>query len=657
MSSPQQPIVTVLMPVYNAEAFVAEAINSVLNQTCTAFEFIIINDGSADGSAGIITSFHDDRIRVVNNERNLGLIATLNKGIQLANGKYIARMDADDVCLPDRLRKQVEFLEQHSDVAVVASLVDFINTDGEVTGNWSTDQSAVTIEEIARVMTRTNCIAHPSVMIRTEIARAYLYQSNQKGAEDWDLWLRLLSDGKGIAKLAETLLLYRIHADSITAGDKRKEVLEVRLLRVVRKFLAERVMRFRWNAFFFQVLIGMFRTIARHWKVNLIPRWARYTKRLLTSSPFQVLEEKRAFESMLHSYNGRHFFIFPYTHVGGAEKVHAAIVAAAKHATPLVIFSGFSDNKKFLSRFAEHAEVLVIPNYLNYPFTSNNALKQLAEKMNRCNAVVMGSNAAFFYDLISLLKDGVKVVELIHAFKYQPQANLAHKALLPLAKRIDQRVFVSNAAMQEFDRFLFHNNIPAQLRQRSTFISNAVHIPETNSSRNGAVGVLFVGRNSPEKRLELFVQIAETLKQRLNNDVRFTVVGVAQIDSPQVACLGEITDEEELAAVYASHQILVVTSSREGFPVVIMEAMAAGLVAVATPVGDIPNRLDGKNGIVLHSAEAEAAVLESVEVIADLVTNQNKMNAISAAARTYAMEHFSVDAFRAAYKTLLEIND
>jgi glycosyltransferase involved in cell wall biosynthesis len=169
--------------------------------------------------------------------------------------------------------------------------------------------------------------------------------------------------------------------------------------------------------------------------------------------------------------------------------------------------------------------------------------------------------------------------------------------------------------------------------------------------------VLFVGRNSPEKRLELFVQIAETLKQRFNNVVRCTVVGVAQIDAPYVACLGEITDEKELAAVYADHQILIVTSSREGFPVVIMEAMASGLVVVATPVGDIPNRLDGKNGVVLHSAEADAVVLESVEVVSDLVTNQNKMNAISVAARTYAIEHFSVDAFSAAYKTLLEIND
>jgi glycosyltransferase involved in cell wall biosynthesis len=221
MSVQQQPIVTVLMPVYNAEAFVATAIDSVLRQSFTQFELLIISDGSSDRSAEIITSFRDERIRFINNERNLGLIATLNSGIRLASGKFIARMDADDVCLPDRLSKQVAFLEQRVDVAVVASLVDFINTDGEVTGNWSTDQSAVSEQDIALVMARTNCIAHPSVIMRTEIARKYLYQTNQKGAEDWDLWLRLLADGHRIAKISEVLLHYRIHPDSITAGDKR----------------------------------------------------------------------------------------------------------------------------------------------------------------------------------------------------------------------------------------------------------------------------------------------------------------------------------------------------------------------------------------------------------------------------------------------------
>jgi len=653
----QQPIVTVLMPVYNAGAFVATAIDSVLKQTFVSFELVIINDGSSDGSDEIIASFRDERIRVITNERNLGLIATLNKGIQLAHGKFIARMDADDVCLPDRLIKQVAFLEQHVDVAVVASLVDFINTDDEVTGNWSTDQSAVSEQDIARVMTRTNCIAHPSVMMRTEIARKYLYQSDQKGAEDWDLWLRLLSDGHRIAKISEVLLHYRIHPDSITAGDKRKELLEIRLLRVLRKFLAGRLMHLRLNAFFFRVLLGMFRTVGRHLKVNLIPHWARSMKRIMTSSPLRVLSEKRAFEKTLRDYNGRHYFIFPYTHVGGAEKVHADIVAVAQRSKPVVIFSGFSDNEKFLSRFAEHAEVLVLPNYLNYPFTAKIALQRLAEKMNCSRAVVMGSNAAFFYDLIPLLNDSVKVVELIHAFKYQPQANFAHKALLPLAKRIDSRVFVSDAAMKEFDQFLFHNNIPAQLRKRSTFISNAVHIPTISACGDEAVGVLFVGRNSPEKRFELFVQIAESLKQRFKDEVHFTAVGVAQVNSPYVTCLGEITDENELAAVYARHQILVVTSSREGFPVVIMEAMAAGLVVVATPVGDIPNRLNGANGIVLQSSEVDATVQESIQVITDLLTNHNKMEAISVSARNYAIEHFSVDAFRAAYANLLELSD
>jgi glycosyltransferase involved in cell wall biosynthesis len=542
-------------------------------------------------------------------------------------------------------------------VAVVASLVDFINTDGEVTGNWSTDQSAVSEQDIALVMARTNCIAHPSVMMRTEIARKYLYQTNQKGAEDWDLWLRLLVDGRRIAKLSEVLLHYRIHLDSITAGDKRKELLEIRLLRVLRKFLAGRLMHLRLNAFFFRVLLGMFRTVGRHLKVNLIPHWARSIKRIMTSSPLRVLLEKRAFEKTLRAYNGRHYFIFPYTHVGGAEKVHADIVAAVKDARPLVIFSGFSQNEKFLERFAVHAEVLVVPNYINYPFTSEKAKQQLADKMNQSDAIVLGSNAGLFYDLIPSLKENVKVIELIHAFKYQPEANLAHKTLLPLAKRIHARLFVSNAALQEFDKFLFHNNIPESLRQRLKFISNAVQLPDRVEQKNASIGVLFVGRNSPEKRLGLFLRIAEQVKQEAKKEIHFTVVGMQQSNSATISYLGEITDEEHLLSIYNQHHILLVTSSREGFPVVIMEAMAAGLVVISTPVGDVPNRLNGANGIVLSSSDPDSTIREASMVILDLLNDPIKMNALGEAARSYAVNNFSFDAFRSAYRLLLELPD
>ncbi len=112
------PKVTVLMPVYNAEKYLKTAIESILKQTFSDFELLIINDGSTDGSEEIIRSFNDKRIRLFNNEQNLGIIKTLNKGLNLAKGEYIIRMDADDISLPDRLELQVKYMEENPGIGI-----------------------------------------------------------------------------------------------------------------------------------------------------------------------------------------------------------------------------------------------------------------------------------------------------------------------------------------------------------------------------------------------------------------------------------------------------------------------------------------------------------------------------------------------------------
>src|SRR3712207_3671984 len=114
--SPDSPKVTVLMAVYNGEAYLREAVDRILGQTFTDLEFLVVSDGSTDGSAEILRSYADPRLRVVENERNLKLIASLNRGLELARGEYVARMDADDVSLPDRLAKQVAYLEARPEV-------------------------------------------------------------------------------------------------------------------------------------------------------------------------------------------------------------------------------------------------------------------------------------------------------------------------------------------------------------------------------------------------------------------------------------------------------------------------------------------------------------------------------------------------------------
>lgn len=652
------PTVTVLLPVYNAAGFIAQTIESILAQTFTDFELLLINDGSSDESVKIIEQFNDSRIRLVLNERNLGLIETLNRGAALARGKYIARMDADDVALPQRLEKQVAFLNQHSGIHIVAAFVDFINTDGEVTGSWSTDRAANTEAAIQAMMPQTNCIAHPAVMIRTETLRQFLYSPAQKGAEDYDLWLRLLAAGKRIAKIEEVLLHYRIHLASITVQLKAAVPLEKRLLRIKRKFAAGQLRRFRFSKILVAVLISMTRNTARHILKNKLPGWLRDLKRIFTESPLQLAFERRRMEYVLSRYTGTKVFVFPYTHVGGAEQVHADIVRVFSAEKPIVIFSGFSENEKFLHLFEPHAQVLNIPGLLNHPFTRNRARRQLCQWFAQTEQpVFFGSNAAFFYDMLPQLPENVKCIDLIHAFKHQPGGNLAHLRYLNFMPKLTARIFVSEAARQEFDTFCFHNNMPQSERKKLVLISNAVAKVESSANPiSHPIGVLFVGRNSAEKRLPLFLQAAAKLQTLHPGKFTFTVVG-AKRTSPEYGFVnfrGEISDAAAIAEHYAANDVLVLTSSREGFPMVIMEAMMHGLVVIATPVGDIPNRLAAGNSIVLSSASEETVADEIVKSLQEISEHPQQAGELKKAAKQFAEHEFSTEKFIRSYQNLLK---
>lgn len=646
--------VTVLMPVYNAAPFLREAIESILSQTFRDFEFLIINDGSTDQSREIILSFSDSRIRLLDNPGNIGLIATLNRGIREARGKYIVRMDADDISLTSRLEKQVGAMKSDPGIAVLASFVDFINTDGEVTGHWSTDREAVSENEIRSLMMKTNCIAHPSIMMRKEIAEKFLYHPKRKGAEDWDLWMRLLAAGERIAKQPEVLLKYRIHHGSITARDKNEDVLERRLIRFKHRFLWSQFGKLKLNGFFFGVKISLLKNIMRHLVSNIFPGWARDCKRFLTSPPWTVIRQRRKFRELLETNTGRHYFIFPYMHVGGAEKVHAAIVETVSDQKPVVIFSGFSENNKFLTRFTQHATVIDAAHYINYPLTRTRAKRLLAEKLNSKRSVIFGSNAGFFYDIIPMLKKDVTVIDLIHAFKYQPGANLAHRKLLPLASRLDRRIFVSEAARLEFDKFSFHNNIPRALRNRLVLITNAVDVPvQVSVEMHEHPGIMWVGRRSPEKRFGLFILIGMMLTEKYPGKFRSSVVGVSDVEG-DIQSYGEIFDDQEMQKIYRKNDFLLLTSSREGFPMVIMEAMSQGLVVISTPVGDVPNRIDASTGIVLSSTEESLVAKEALEAIETLVADQKRMQSMRRNAHQYAVENYSFERFRKEYRELLE---
>lgn len=214
------PEISVLLPVYNSEKYILEAINSILNQTFSNFELIIIDDGSTDTSEEIISKINDKRIVFEKNDTNKGLIYTLNKGISLSRGSYIARMDADDFSVANRFEKQILEFEKDENLVVCGS---FIKTFGNGTEQYIS-HIPITNAQILASIFFTCPFAHPSVMIKKEalLQLEEAYREDYKHSEDYDLWSRLVFVGNSI-NIPEFLLNYRIHEKQVsTVFDEHK---------------------------------------------------------------------------------------------------------------------------------------------------------------------------------------------------------------------------------------------------------------------------------------------------------------------------------------------------------------------------------------------------------------------------------------------------
>lgn len=206
------PKVSVLMPVYNGAKYLREAVDSILGQTFGDFEFIVIDDGSTDDSVQIVESYDDPRIRFLRNPTNEGLIATLNKGLNLAAGQYIARMDCDDVSLPERLARQVAFMESRPELAASGTWARDIDSGGKVIGERHTPPVGARMEYD---FWYPSPLIHPTAIIRAACLGEMRYDPQALHAEDYDLWLRLRKRYR-LDNLPEELLLYRVHGESVT---------------------------------------------------------------------------------------------------------------------------------------------------------------------------------------------------------------------------------------------------------------------------------------------------------------------------------------------------------------------------------------------------------------------------------------------------------
>lgn len=232
---PSDPTVTVLMPLYNGAHYIREAVESILRQTWKDFELLIIDDGSTDVGPDIVSAMPDERIVLLRNSRNIGVAATLNRGLDIARGHYIARMDADDISLPDRLESQVRFMDEHPDVGISGGWVRLFG-GGELPYTCRVPSSS---QDVAAYMLFENSLWHVTAIMRRDVLRraSLSYNPVFSRSEDYDLWTRA-GQHFALANIDQILVKVRRHKQSVTRSNwdemtKQTEIIQERLLQEV----------------------------------------------------------------------------------------------------------------------------------------------------------------------------------------------------------------------------------------------------------------------------------------------------------------------------------------------------------------------------------------------------------------------------------------
>jgi len=245
------PKVTVLMAVFNAERYLSEAVESILNQTFSDLEFLVIYDKSQDKTLEILQSYSDPRLRIIENKEKLGFVKSLNKGLSLAEGKFIARMDADDISHLERLAIQLNYFDSCPQTDFVCSWIDVMNETGDILDHIADISSS---DEIYYTLNFRNCIAHGSVMFRKDIIDITGNYEESCAAEDYHLWHRV-SKKYAIHKIDKPLYAWRTHETSISSVNSSRlreaayGIFRANLIDLLDRAVEDKLTRLMWDNF------------------------------------------------------------------------------------------------------------------------------------------------------------------------------------------------------------------------------------------------------------------------------------------------------------------------------------------------------------------------------------------------------------------------
>lgn len=342
-----KPKVTVLLPVWNGEQYLREAIDSILRQTFRDFEFLIINDGSTDSSRAIVESYHDSRIRAVNHSTNLGLTRALNHGLSLVTGEYVARQDADDISEPDRLARQVAYLDAHRNVALVGCCYKKIGPTGEELGDRPLPTDCL---DLRWALLFYDPFIHGAVMFRRELVRNAVgrYDEAFPYVQDYDLWSRI-ARGLPVANLPEYLVRYRHSPTSMSNNSA-----------------------YAHEAEHFRVVVNNLREIlgsAEFERLSVNPESYLVIKSLLFQSPaaFSPDAASAAVERIqtLHSAFCRYFTLDHATAVNRVKRINSHVAARLLDAAQTRYHQGSHAEARAFATLASHVDRRVVASSRN----------------------------------------------------------------------------------------------------------------------------------------------------------------------------------------------------------------------------------------------------------------------------------------------------
>lgn len=354
----------------------------------------------------------------------------------------------------------------------------------------------------------------------------------------------------------------------------------------------------------------------------------------------------------------RLYLFFPFYHTGGAEKIHAQIASACGGPDTIVFFTRRSKDDTFLRSFQQSGcEICDISKYTDNKllYWANFIYRGwVSGWINRQQQppVVFNGHSNFAYKLSPWVKKDVEQIDLVHSF------NSFSLIRIPFLCFYRQTVLISKIKMDEHCRQYRKRSVPQHYLDRFVYIANAASFPLRRAEDKpfNHFQVLYIGRFSPEKRFPLFAEIAKRVHAR-NTRIIFKAIGVEAAQMPDASEVivfeGTVSDPDTIQAHCFQSHVLLISSSTEGLPVAMIEALANGCAIAATPVGDIPLHIGQQQGLIFSSTEEETVIREAVAYILQLADDHDRQLAIARQNIAYANDHFSITNFNRAYRQLL----